>query len=215
MPLVKADIDTTTLPMNIASVDGAVPGGGAATLPHFVEQLASPTASERRAAVRVLEAHDDGCAPLCARIADETAPSVREAIMAALIRRRSPVVVAALLPLLRSEQPPVRNAALEGLAAMPDDVAPHIEHLLRDPDSDVRIFTVNLLHVLPHPRAASWLMMALADDHANVCAAAIDGLAEIGGADALAALADVPGRFPGDSFIAFAVQVAAQRIGQC
>ena len=205
MPLVKADIETDTRPVAPA-VDG---------LPQLIAQLASPVAAERRAAVRAAEARDDGIVPLCARIAEETAPSVREAIMAALIRRRSPVVVAALLSLLRSEQPPLRNAALEGLAEMPDEVGPHIVGLLRDPDSDVRIFAANLLHVLPHPQAATWLMTALSDDHPNVCAAAIDGLAEIGDEDALPVLATVAERFPGDSFIAFAVQVATQRIGRC
>ncbi|GAA3725315.1 HEAT repeat domain-containing protein [Sphingomonas cynarae] len=206
MPLVKADTDTHTPPPTVETVDA---------LPALVALLASDQAADRRAAVRALEARDDGIAPLCARIAEETVPSVREAIMAALIRHRSPAVVAALLPLLRSEMPPLRNAALEGLAAMPDEVAPHIDQLLRDPDSDVRIFTANLLHVLPHRRAADWLRTALADDHANVCAAAIDGLAEIGGEDALPALAAVPARFPDDSFIAFATRIAVERIGRC
>lgn len=206
MPLVKADPKPDASQMPVIVVDA---------LPDFVALLASPHAADRRTAVRALEAHDEGLVPLCARIAVETVPSVREAVLATLIRRRSPTVVAALLPLLRSELPPVRNAALEGLAAMPEEVAPHIEQLLRDPDSDVRIFTANLLHVLPHLQAAGWLQMALADDHPNVCAAAIDGLAEIGGEEALPALAAVSDRFPDDAFIAFAVQIAVQRIGQC
>lgn len=206
MPLVKADPEPDAPQAPVAATD---------TLSHSVALLASASAADRRAAVRALEALDDGLAPLCARIAGETVPSVREAVLAALIRRRSPTVVAALLPLLRSESTPVRNAALEGLAAMPDEVAPHIEELLRDRDSDVRIFTANLLHVLPHRQAADWLQMALADDHPNVCAAAIDGLAEIGSEDALPALAAVPDRFPEDAFLAFAVQVAVQRIGRC
>lgn len=205
MPLVKAPID------NVAEPSDEMAG----SLAYLVEQLAAPSGADRRAAVRGLETRDDGVAPLCARLAQETAPSVREAIMAALIRRRSPAVVTALLPLLRSEGAPQRNAAIEALAAMPEEVAPHIEQLLHDPDSDVRIFTANLLSVLPHPRAAAWLLDALADTHVNVCAAAIDGLAEVGDEAAVPALLALPARFPGDSFIAFAVQVAVQRIGQC
>jgi HEAT repeat protein len=208
----------TPVPLVKAHIEGddpqpdRIPADARALL---VAQLDAAGASERRAAVRALEALEDGIAPLCARIGRETAPSVREAIMAALIRHRSPAVVAALLPMLRSDHAPQRNAALEGLATMPDEVAPHVEQLLRDPDSDVRIFTVNLLHVLPHPRAATWLLAALADDHPNVCAAAVDGLAEIGDDAALDALAALPARFPEDSFIAFAVKVAVQRIGKC
>lgn len=184
------------------------------TLDALVAQLDSPIASERRAAVRALDAHEDGIPALCARVAAEVAPSVGEAIMAALVRRASPAVVAALLPLLRDGTPVQRNAALEALAVMPEHVAPHVAALLRDDDSDVRIFTANLLSMLPHPEAATWLVEALADPHANVCAAAVDGLAEIGDARALPALAALPARFPDDSFLAFAVQLASQRIGE-
>ncbi|EZP48652.1 HEAT repeat domain-containing protein [Sphingomonas sp. RIT328] len=203
MPLVKVPAND---PQTV--VDDAAAG----SLAHLVALLAAPGGADRRAAVRGLEAHDEGIAPLCARLAIETAASVREAIVATLIRRRSTAVVTALLPLLRSDEAPQRNAALEALAAMPDEVAPHVEPLLRDADPDVRIFTANLLGVLPHPQAEAWLLTALADDHVNVCAAAIDGLAEIGSAAALPALRALPARFPDDSFIAFAAAVAAQRI---
>jgi HEAT repeat protein len=177
--------------------------------------LAAPTAGERRAAVHRLEAGVDGQAALCRRLAIEPSASVREAILAALIRQRSPAIAAALLPLLRTEDAALRNAAIEALAAMPDEVAPHVEALLADPDSDVRIFAGNMLGVLPHPRVAEWLLTALADDHVNVCAAAIDGLAEIGDPATAAALDAVPGRFPGNSFVAFAVGVALRRIRGC
>ncbi|WP_028966452.1 HEAT repeat domain-containing protein [Sphingomonas phyllosphaerae] len=177
--------------------------------------LAAPTASARRAAVHRLEDSADGQAALCRRLAEETSASVREAILAALIRHRSPAIAAALLPLLRTEDAALRNAAIEALAEMPDEVAPHIDALLADADSDVRIFAGNMLGVLPHPRAAEWLLKALADDHVNVCAAAIDGLAEIGDPATAAALEAVPARFPGNSFIAFAVRVAVRRIRGC
>lgn len=177
--------------------------------------LAAPTAGERRAAVRTLEDTVEGQAALCRRLAVESSASVREAILAALIRHRSPAIAAALLPLLRTEDAALRNAAIEALAEMPDEVAPHVVALLADPDSDVRIFAGNMLGVLPHPRAAEWLLKALADEHVNVCAAAIDGLAEIGDPTTAAALEAVPARFPGNSFIAFAVRVAVRRIRGC
>ncbi|VXC32161.1 HEAT repeat domain-containing protein [Sphingomonas sp. 8AM] len=177
--------------------------------------LAAPTAGERRAAVHALEDSVAGQAALCRRLAVETSASVREAILAALIRHRSPAIAAALLPLLRTDEAPLRNAAIEALAEMPDEVAPHVEALLADPDSDVRIFAGNMLGVLPHPRAAEWLLTALADDHVNVCAAAIDGLAEIGAPSTADALEAVPARFPGNSFVAFAVRIAVRRIRGC
>lgn len=206
MPLIKArshDADDDP-----AAPDAAGPAD-ADTL------LAAATASERRAAVHALENSVDGQAALCRRLAIEPSASVREAILAALIRQRSPAIAAALLPLLRAEEAPLRNAAIEALAEMPDEVAPHVEALLADPDSDVRIFAGNMLGVLPHPRAAEWLLTGLADEHVNVCAAAIDGLAEIGDPATAAALEAVPARFPGNSFIDFAVRVAVRRIRAC
>ncbi|MEH3159756.1 MAG: HEAT repeat domain-containing protein [Sphingomonas taxi] len=200
MPLIKAPAHR---------LEEALPPADPVTL------LDAPTASERRAAVPQLEATAQGQAALCARLAVETAPSVREAILAALIRRRTPAIARALLPLLRDEDAALRNAAIEALAEMPDEVAPHIEALLVDPDSDVRIFAGNMLAVLPHPRAAEWLLTVLADDHVNVCAAAIDGLAEIGDPATAAALEAVPARFPGNSFIAFAAGVALRRVRGC
>ena len=180
-----------------------------------VAALRARTAAARRAAVQRLEGQPGGIDALCRHLPDETAASVREAILAVLLRHRSVEVVTALLPLLRSEDAALRNAAIEGLAEMPDEVAPHIDTLLADPDNDVRIFAANLLSLLPHRRAGEWLRVALADPHPNVCAAAIDGLAEIGDAAAAAALAAVPARFPGNALLAFAADIAARRIRAC
>lgn len=206
MPLVKAPVRNAI---------AAPPAPPPLSFDDALAQIESAIGSERRAAVHVLETRPAGIAALCARFPAEKAPSVREAILAALIRRRSPEVVAAMLPLLRSEQPLLRNSALEALAAMPDEVAPHVDALLQDPCSDVRIFTANLLSVLPHPRACEWLLVALADDHQNVAAAAIDGLAEIGDPSAVGPLHALCARFPDNEFIAFAARIALDRIGGC
>jgi hypothetical protein len=65
-----------------------------------------------------------------------------------------------------------------------------------------------------HPQAPRWLEAVLrSDPHVNVCAAAVEGLAEMGGPASRPALAALPERFPGEPFIAFAVQAALSRIG--
>ena len=51
------------------------------------------------------------------------------------------------------------------------------------------------------------------ESQANVCAAAVEVLAEVGGPELLPALAECAARFPDDPFLAFAVQVASERIG--
>jgi hypothetical protein len=51
------------------------------------------------------------------------------------------------------------------------------------------------------------------DSQANVCAAAIEVIAEAGGPELLPLLAACAARFPNDPFLSFAVQAASERIG--
>lgn len=97
---------------------------------------------------------------------------------------------------------------------MGDDIVPEIEMLLDDPDSDIRIFAVNIVHSLRSPRAPDIALKVIeADTHVNVCAAAVDVLAEIGRPDMADALRAVAIRFPDQPFLAFAVRAALKRIG--
>jgi HEAT repeat protein len=122
-------------------------------------------------------------------------------------------VVQGLLPLLRSEDANLRNGAIETLSAMPDEVGPSIDVLLQDSDVDVRIFTVNLLGELRHPRLPEWLAQALKQDkHVNVVAAALEVAAEVGGGPLLSAVKAARARFADDPFIGFAADLAQQRI---
>src|SRR5258708_33057352 len=80
---------------------------------------------------------------------------------------------------------------------MPAGFAAHIEGLLRDPDSDVRIFAVELTRKMPAEQATALLCRMLdREEHPNVCAAAVDVLAEIGSAEAGPGSRRVPPRFP-------------------
>jgi HEAT repeat protein len=51
-----------------------------------------------------------------------------------------------------------------------------------------------------------------AEDEPNVCAAAVESLAEIGGAEALPALTRCAERFRENSFLQFSISVAIDRI---
>ncbi|AYO86170.1 HEAT repeat-containing PBS lyase [Methylobacterium sp. GXF4] len=176
--------------------------------------LAAPEAGERRRAARELGAFPEAGPLLCAHLAREPAASVRAVILTTLIRLKSPAVVEGLLPLLRSEDSALRNAAIEALQEMPMEVEPHVADLLADPDSDVRILAVNMLSLLPHPKAPDWLAEVVAREaHINVCAAAVDGLAEIGNERAIAPLQALAARFPDVPFIRFAAAAAIRRIG--
>jgi HEAT repeat protein len=196
-----------------SSGNGPLPVEAARDLATLLTDLAAEQPSARRAAVRGLADHPEAVIDLCDRLELETSPSVRAVLFTTLIQLQSPGVAARLADLLRSDDVPLRNAAIEALQEMPDAVAPHFERLLTDEDSDVRIFTVNILATLRHARASEWLAEVIrADAHVNVCAAAVDGLTEVGGPDVLPDLEDLRHRFAGNPFMEFAIDAAMRRI---
>lgn len=175
--------------------------------------LGSPDAAERRRAVRDLAGEPDAVPALCAHLIEERSLSVRTALFTTLIRLRSPAVVSGLLPLLRLDDANLRNEAIDALQDMPEDVGPFVETLLGDRDSDVRILAVQLLSALAHPDAPRWLVDVVdTDSHVNVCAAATDCLAEVGGPEAIGPLRRLARRFADEPFVAFAVDMAIRRI---
>jgi HEAT repeat protein len=191
----------------------AVPEAQAPDLTTLLADLSADHPSLRRAAVRGLADHPEAAMELCDRLEMEISPSVRAVLFTTLIKLQSPGVAARLADFLRSDDVPLRNAAVEALQEMPDAVAPHLEQLLADEDSDVRIFAVNVLASLRHVRASEWLIDVLrADPHVNVCAAAVDGLTEAGGPEALPELEDLRRRFAGNAFMEFAIDAAMRRI---
>jgi HEAT repeat protein len=176
-------------------------------------QLVDADPGVRRWAARDLALHPASAPRLCARLADEPDASVRAVLFSSVARLGGTAVVEGLLPLMRSEDAGLRNGAIEVLAGLPDAVAPRIESLLRDTDSDVRIFTVNLLGNLPHARVPQWLAQVLAaESEPNVVGAAIEVLAEVGNRELAAPLRATRARFADDPYIAFAADVALERI---
>jgi HEAT repeat protein len=179
----------------------------------LIEQLKDPDTSVRRWAARDLAIHPHAIPALCEHLGIEGDRSVREVIFTTLGCLGGEDVVEGLVPLLRSEDANLRNGAIEVLSELPEELAPHIEELLRDADADVRIFTLNLLNDLKHPDVGRWLSQVLQHDpHVNVVAAALEVLAEVGTPHALPALVLARQRFPDDVFIGFAADLAQQRI---
>jgi HEAT repeat protein len=179
----------------------------------LIEQLVDPDVSTRRWAARDIAEHPAMARALCDHLAQESDVSVREVMFTTLGQIGGVSVVQGLLPLLRSEDANLRNGAIETLAGMPNDVGPSIDQLLQDADVDVRIFTVNLLGELRHPRLPEWLGQVLKSDaHVNVVAAALEVTAEVGGGPLLPAVKAARSRFADDPFIGFAADLAQQRI---
>jgi HEAT repeat protein len=189
------------------------PGSGADTDAAFAT-LRAGSPEERWAAARAL-ATVPGAPPVLGHaLDDEKDRRVREAIFTSLVRIGSAESVEAVLPHLRSDDANLRAGALDALKAMPAVIRTRLGGLLHDADQDVRILACELARDVPQVEAMTLLLDVIeTDTAANVCAAAVEVLAEIGSPDALPALVRCAQRFPDQPFLSFAVRVAVERIG--
>ena len=177
--------------------------------------LTEGTSDQRWAAVRAAAAQPGGVARLAAALTQERDPRVLEAIFTGLARAATAESAAAVVPFIRSEDASLRAAALDALRAMSEASRPHIARLLADPDADVRLLSCELVRGLPEGEANRLLSDLLdRETEKNVAAAAVEVLAEIGRPEALPALVRCAERFAGDSFLAFSIKVATDRIGE-
>jgi len=105
---------------------------------------------------------------------------VREAIFTSLVRMATPQSALTILPHLRSDDATLRTGALDALRMMPEATQPHLKALLGDPDADVRLLACDLVRA-QSPADATQMLTALleTEPEPNVCAAAVDVLAEV------------------------------------
>jgi HEAT repeat protein len=178
-------------------------------------QLDDPDPAIRRWAARDLAMYPGAVAVLLAHLAVERDLSVREVMLTTLVRLNDPAAVAYLVGFLRSEDAALRNEAVETLKELPDHVAAIIRELLSDKSPDVRIFGVNVLESLRHPDVEKWLVETIEiDPHVNVCATAVDLLAEVGTEHSRQPLERLKKRFPNVPYLAFAIDIASSRIAR-
>ena len=195
-------------------VRGGSKGSAAAgvSTPHS-PALDSPDAESRWAEARALAGQPDAVPALAAALGRESVPRVREAIMTALMRTGDNASIETILPYLRSQDAGLRAAAIEALQALPSAIAPFMEPLFRDPDSDVRLLATELARNMNASEATRLLCGLIErEQHPNVCAAAIDVLTEVGTPEALPALEKCAVRFAATPFLPFAISMAIARI---
>lgn len=179
----------------------------------LVAGLEDSNPSARRWAARDLADYPDATAALVAHLPLEQDVSVRAVIFSTLVKLSDPAAIDALVKCLRSDDASLRNEAVEVMKQLPDEVAPIMGNLLKDPDPDTRIFAVNILESLRHPGVVEWLIGVIDQDpHVNVCGTAVDLLSELGTSDATTALAGLKARFPDEPYIQFCVDLALRRI---
>jgi HEAT repeat protein len=179
----------------------------------ILDALARGNDDERWSAARAAADIPSAVPALGSALAREKSPIVREALLSALARIATPQSVEMVLPLLRSDNALIRTEASDALLAMKDAARPYVPALLKDEDSHVRILACVLVRDMPSQTAVS-LCCELLDDEPelNVCAAAVEALAEIGESSALPALMRCADRFRATPFLEFSIRIAIDRI---
>jgi HEAT repeat protein len=155
-----------------------------------------------------------GDVPTLARaLAGESDRRVREALFTGLARIGTPESAGAAAAFLRSDDASLRSGALDALRAMPDAAKCQLAGLLADPDADVRVLGCDLARDVAGVEGAHGLLALLEREPlANVCAAAVESLAEIGDATALDTLRRCAARFSRDPFLTFAIRTTIDRL---
>ena len=199
MPLVRKPVDRTAPDTPDAAA--------------VLQALGSTDTDERWAAARAAARVPGGATALIRALQGERDANVREAMLTSLARIGSDESVEALLSLLRSDDANARTGALDALRSMTGLKRELLPRLLGDPDVDVRVLSCELARALPGDEATAHLCdLLVREQDVNVCAAAIDVLTEVGSTAALPVLRECGERFRATPFLAFAIQVATDRI---
>jgi HEAT repeat protein len=184
-----------------AAAAGSLPGNSAGN-----------STDDRSAAARAAAARKDVPA-LSQALAGEDSARVRIVILTGLARIATLEAADAVLPYMRSDNAQIRTEALDALRAMPNAVKPRLKLLLSDTDADVRVLACEIVRQVPGPDSETLLCNLLTvETAANVCGAAVEVLAEIGGERAVGPLNQCAARFKDDPFLGFAITVAADRL---
>jgi HEAT repeat protein len=185
----------------------------AAPPPAGLDKLLNGTDDERWEAARSASTVADSPALIDRALAQERNPRVREAMFTSLALLGTPPAIEVAIRYLRSDDAHVRTEALDALRAMKAAPGPYLSALLGDADGDVRILACEIARSLPG-REASALLAGLVEreSDANVCAAAVEVLAEIGTADTIPSLEACEARFQSTPFLVFSIRTAVDRI---
>lgn len=175
--------------------------------------LDDPDPQRRREALRAHVADPAAWPAIAGRLPQEQDTHVRSVLVTCLVETQSVTAARALASELGSEDVGLRNLALQALAEMPEPALAVLPATLRSPDADVRIFAAMVLGSIGGDQACALLCELLEHDgQVNVVDAAINGLAEIGGAQHIPALKATRRRFASDPYIGFAAGAAIQAL---
>ncbi|NCD25519.1 MAG: HEAT repeat domain-containing protein [Deltaproteobacteria bacterium] len=165
---------------------------------------------QREGAFQAAEARQEEAVPLLVALLQSSNLGVQEAADHALRKIGGRRAVEGVLPLLRSDHPPVRNLAMDLLRALGGEHLDLLLPLLKDEDPDVRIFMSDILGATDNVLAVSSLCEALLrDPEVNVRYQAAVSLGNLARPEAVKSLNQA---LDDDEWVQFAVIEALMKI---
>ncbi|MCM0756153.1 HEAT repeat domain-containing protein [Desulfovibrio aminophilus] len=131
----------------------------------IIERLGSDDSEVlREAAFEAGEARCEEAVPHLAKLLQSSNLGVQEAADRALRSIGGQKVIQVTIPLLRVDDAPARNLAMDILRALASQDVAALIPLIRDPDTDIRIFAADILGATDNPAAVPVLGEALLKD---------------------------------------------------
>ncbi len=169
------------------------------------------TAMQREGAFMAGEAGSEEAIPFLARMLTSPSLGIQEAADISLREIGGKAVVKAMIPLLRSENVPARNLAMDILRKVGHQDVGTLIALLQDEDPDIRIFASDILGYTNNVMALFPLCESMLNDkEVNVRYQAAISLGELGKPEAIPALKKALGE---DEWVNFAIFEALRKIG--
>lgn len=152
-----------------------------------------------------LKDHPDSVETLCnSFLNDRNTHAVNEAAIYKLSEMVCSESFSALMTILEGENVSWRNATITALSQHPEHLERHLESVRSHPNSDVRIFVMNILALTVHDNTERWIVTFLeSEDNVNVCAAGLEALEEVGTEYCLPILQKIREKFSDNPFILF------------
>jgi HEAT repeat protein len=148
------------------------------SIEEYVSKLDCPDEAERIYAAEDLGYLNapEGVPPLLERLGKESSRAVREAIFQALTRIDADAAMEGSIQLLESDDPQIRNQAVEVLRSKGDASAPLLTTVMREGDKDMRKLVLDVLSGVQVSGAEAIYQAALSDQDQNVVITAVENL---------------------------------------
>jgi len=118
----------------------------------------------------------EGVRPLLQRLAKESSRAVRDSIFQSLVRIEADSAIEGAIELLKSDDPQIRNEAVEVLRHKGAQSVPFLNEVMRDGDKNIRKLVLDALTGIRASDATEIYAAALTDKDINVVITAVENL---------------------------------------